>query len=194
MIIFRNPLWDSFIEFLDKLREYPPFESIENGRYKNRLDGIYDRVTDNMRIDKSDLDLIAKTFIFLSDKNVDSDLIEYMKECKVLGHKCKSSAEGEKIILECEAAVKERREKQRFEDLLAEKRKKFEEDKAAYDEYMASQNNIVDSYEKSKMEYEQLASQAGEKEEVKEEKVEEIEDDSAEKQETVETEEGKENE
>jgi hypothetical protein len=168
MITFRNPLWDTFIEFIDKLRLYPSFETMDNGRYKNRLDMIWNRATDRMRLDKSDLDLISKTFIFLSEKNIDNDLIEYMNECSVLGYKCRTSAEGEKIIREAEAEVKQRKHDKLIRDLKDEKQREFEEAKAKYDEYMASQNNIIDNYEKKKSELEDFENKVKELDEQKE--------------------------
>lgn len=174
MITFRNPLWDTFIEFIDKLRNYPSFESMNNGRYKNRLDMIWNRATDRMRLDKSDLDLVSKTFIFLSEKDIDGDLVEFMNECQVLGYKCRSSAEGEKIIRECEAEVKQRRHDKLLKEMRDEKLKKFEEAKAKYDEYMASQNNIVDNYEKTKDEFEDFENKIKEMGNVENEKVETV--------------------
>lgn len=169
-------MWDTLIEMISKLRDYPKFEVMENGRYQKRLSDIYERATDRMRIDKSDFDLLAKTFIFLSDKDIGQDMIDYMNECKSLGYKCVTSAEGEKIILEAEAIVKQRKHDALIKQMRDEKQKEFEEKKKAYDEYMASQNNIVDGFEKARDELEEFEQKVKELNSTAESDTNEVED------------------
>lgn len=152
MITFKSPIWDALIEFIDKLRQYPAFEVMEAGRYKNRVEQIYNRAVDRMRLDKTDLDLISSTFVLLGDKNVGSDIVEYMNECSRLGYKCVTSADGEKIIREAEAVVKQRHRDEELKLTRDIKKKEYDEAKAKYDEYMATQENIISKYEKAKIE------------------------------------------
>ena len=149
IITFRNPLWDALIEFVDQLKNYEGFETMDNGRLKNRLTGIYDRAVERMRIDKSDMDLLAKTFIYLNEKAVDSDLIEYMNENKELGYQCTTTREGEKIIKECESIVKQRKYEEEVRKEYAEAKAKYDEAQAKRQAYLDEQNRIMGDFESS---------------------------------------------
>lgn len=156
MVTFRSPIWDSLLEFLDRLKDYPSFETMNDGKYKKRIQFIIDRALERMRLDKTDFDLISQTFVFLNERDLPSDFVEYMNENKNLGYKCATTRDGEKIIRECEAIVKQRRADEELKARRAEAQAKFAAAEAKKAAYEAEQNKIADDWETAKNELDEI--------------------------------------
>ena len=156
MVTFKSPIWNPLIEFIDKLRDFPSFEAMNEGKYKKRLDYIYNRAMDRMRLDKTDFDLLSQTFIFLNEKDITAEEIEYMNENVNLGYKCVTTADGRKIIKEAEVVVKKRKEENEFKEKYEEKRRAFEEAEARREKYLEEHNKINNDWETARIEFEMM--------------------------------------
>jgi len=169
MITYRSQIWDALIEFIDKLKDFPHFEAMENGKIKKRIEYLYDRATTRMRFDKSDFDLLSRTFIYLNEKDIDSTFSEFMKENEKLGYKCITTRDGEKIIKECEEVVIVRKRDNEVRTKLEAAEAKFREAEAKREAYNAEHNRITDEFEAAKMELDMIKQAAEQLEEIENE-------------------------
>jgi hypothetical protein len=156
MITFRNPLWDTMIDFLDKLKDYPNFEIMDGGRYKKRVEQIYNRALERMRLDKSDMDLLSKTFLFLNEKDITSEFTEYMDENVKLGYKCLTTRDGEKIIREAEAVVVKRKQDNEFKKEFEKVEKEFLDAEAKRKAFFDEQTKLSEDYENKLRTFEEM--------------------------------------
>ena len=169
MITYRSQIWDALIEFIDKLKDFPHFEAMENGKIKKRIEYLYDRATTRMRFDKSDFDLLSRTFIYLNEKDIDSTFSEFMKENEKLGYKCITTRDGEKIIKECEEVVTVRKRDDEVRTKLEAAEAKFKEAEAKREAYNAEHNRITDEFEAAKIELDMIKQAAEQLEEIEKE-------------------------
>lgn len=170
MVTFRSPIWNSLIKFIESLIEFPGFAKYDDGRMTKRMQYLYDRALVRMRFEKSDFDLLTKSFLYLNEKDIDNDFAEYMNENEKLGYKCLTTEDGERIITEAEAEVKQRKKDTELQTKLDAAKKKFDDAEAKKNQYYAERDLILDEFEKAKMELDLIQSVADEEIPVNEKK------------------------
>lgn len=144
---FRNPLWDSFLKFLDDFRKYPMFEDLDEGKHKNSLDQVYEKAINKMRLDNTDFTTIALKFVYLGEHDVSGDFIEYMNECENIGRKCYTTKDGEKIIKEAEIIVEKRKQDTEIKSKIAKAQAELDEAEEKRKAYFDEQNRITEEWE-----------------------------------------------
>ena len=151
MVTFRSPVWNPLIEFLDRLKDYPSFETMNDGKYKKRIQYVLNRALDRMRLDKTDFDLVSETFILLNERDIPQDLIDAMNEnVNSLHYKCVTTADGEKIVKEASVIVGKRKRDETARAEADAAQAEFDKAEAARNEYLATHNRIMNEWENAK--------------------------------------------
>jgi hypothetical protein len=142
MITYRNPLWNTLIQFLKELKDYPPFQENANGRIKNTVEGIYNRACKHAKITDRDWKEIFLTHVLpYLRENPQSDDVEVFKYIEETNFDklCLTNKDGFELF---DAAKKEMAEAKENKDKQLEYEKTYHDylaKKEAHDKYIAEQ-------------------------------------------------------
>ncbi len=143
MITYRNPLWNTLIQFLKELKDYPPFQDATNGRLKSTVEDIYNRACKHAKITDNDWKVILLTRVlpYLREKDIEADASEVFKHIEETNFDkfCFTSKDGFELF---DVAKKELTEAKAKKDQQLEYEKTYREymaKKEAHDKYIAEQ-------------------------------------------------------
>lgn len=156
MITFRNELWDDLVRFIGKFADVEKFKELNEGKFKKRLQDIYNRAVSRMRIDKTDITLIADTFKYLNEKDIPSDLVDQMNECEVLGLSCTSTKNGERIIKECAESLERKAKEKKLQEEMGEAERILKEREMEHENYVSQQTETEKKLEEAKAKLEKI--------------------------------------
>jgi hypothetical protein len=152
MITYRNEIWDSLVMFLEILKNYTPFETYENGRYKKRIGAIYDKMLKKCYLRQSDIKLVTDTLMYVNEKDVNGEMTTIMDLGEQYNIECLTTKDGEEIFKKAEKEYNDNKIKAETLRNIQEKEHELEIRKEEHEKFLAEQKRTKEQMDKAKKE------------------------------------------
>ncbi len=143
MITYRNPLWDTLIQFLKELKDYPAFQESSNGKFKKTIEDVYNRACKNARITDTDWKvlLLSRVLPYLKETDLEAEAFEVFKHIEETNFDkfCFTSKEGYELFDSAKKDLAEIRSKKNKQAEYEKTYREYEAAKEAHEKFLTEQ-------------------------------------------------------
>jgi len=138
------------------MRDFKAFEDYENGRYKLRMENIYNKALKQCYLRGSDIKLIQETMIMLFEKDVTYEMTQIMDRAEQYGNDCISTDDGWDIYKKSEKDYKEELAKKEIQDQILQTEMELDEKIQRHEKFMSEQVKTKNDLDEVKKRLKQL--------------------------------------